>query len=346
MECALLYSLKTVASAHPESLVNMITLGIESTAHTLGIGLTSGNKVLANEMDTYKPENEGIIPRKAADHHEECFTRVLNSTLEKAKISMKEIDLIAFAQGPGIGAPLRMGVVAAKYLALKYKKKIIGVNHPYAHIKISELYGGIPNPLVLYVSGGNTQILLEKEPFEFQILGETLDIGVGNLFDNFARKIGIKHASGAELAKLASKGKYIELPYTVKGMNLTFSGLLTNCESWMSKYPKEDIAYSMMETAFAELCEATERALFLTKKKGLIVCGGVAQNQRLQEMLRKMCEEDGVKFGVAPNEFNRDNGAMIAYAGSLLFHKFGDRPAEYWDADQNYRVTQLKEKFE
>ncbi|MDD5022756.1 MAG: serine/threonine protein kinase, partial [Candidatus ainarchaeum sp.] len=135
---------------------------------------------------------------------------------------------------------------------------------------------------------------------------------------------------------------YIELPYTVKGMNVTFSGILTHCEKLIGKEKNEDLAYSMLETAFAELCEATERALFLTKRKGIIVCGGVAQNKKLQKMLKEMCEEDGVEFGAAPNEYNRDNGAMIAYAGYLQYKKFGEHKISEVEADQDYRIDKIK----
>lgn len=320
----------------------MITLGIESTAHTLGLGIVKDGKVLSNIYDTYKPEKgEGILPRKAADHHAEIFSNLLKANLKKAGISLHDVGLIAFAQGPGIGAPLRMGVVMAKYLAKKYGKKIIGVNHCYAHAKISECLAGLKNPLYIYVSGGNTQLFFEEKG-HFHVLGETLDIGQGNLFDSFARGIGMEYAHGSALAELAKNGRYVELPYSVKGMNLVFSGLLTSAIKAAKTHKKEDVAYSLMETSFAMVCEATERALFLTKKKNLVACGGVAQNRRLQEMLRTMCREDGVKFGVAPDEFNRDNGAMIAYAGGILYRKYGSRPVEEWEAMQDYRIDSVR----
>ncbi len=321
----------------------MITLGIESTAHTLGVGIVKDGKVLSNIHDTYRPPaGEGILPRKAADHHAGLFLQILRANLGKAGLGMNDVDLVAFAQGPGIGAPLRMGVVMAKYLAKKCGKRIIGVNHAYAHAKISEHLTGLKNPLYLYVSGGNTQLLVEEKA-GFHVLGETLDIGVGNLFDSFARNIGMEHAHGAALAELAKGGKYVELPYSVKGMNLVFSGLLTHASKLAETHKKEDVAHSLMETAFAMNCEAAERALFLTRKKKLVVCGGVAQNRRLQEMLRMMCKEDGVKFGVAPDEFNRDNGAMIAYAGQLLYAKPQNRkPVEGWEAIQDYRIDQIR----
>ncbi len=326
----------------------MITFGFECTAHTLGCGIVQNGKILSNIHDIYRPINEGILPRKAADHHADVFARVLKENLDKAKLEINDIDLIAFSQGPGIGAPLAVGIAGAKYLAARFNKKIIGVNHPYAHVKITEHLTGLRDALVLYVSGGNSQILIneQKNDHFYHVLGETLDIGIGNLFDTFGRAIGLEYAHGSVLEQLAKNGKYIELPYTVKGMNLVFSGLLTHAEKLHKKgAKKEDLAYSLMETSFAMTCEALERALFLTRKKAIIVCGGVAQNRRLQEMLRIMCKEDNVKFGVAPDEFNRDNGAMIAYAGEVLYKKFGAKPLGYWKPITNYRIDRMNEIF-
>jgi N6-L-threonylcarbamoyladenine synthase len=323
----------------------MIILGIECTAHTLGIGIVENNKVLSNIHDIYKPpKGQGIMPRDAADHHSAVFARMLRENLSNAKLSMDDIDLIAFSQGPGIGAPLSVGVAGAKYLSARHGKKIIGVNHPFAHIEISKHITGLKDPLVLYVSGGNTQIIVNEKGF-YHVLGETLDMGIGNLFDSFARSLKLEYAHGSMLSKLAEKGKYVELPYTVKGMNLVFSGLLTHAEKLIGKHSREDLAHSVMETAFAMTCEATERALFLTNKKSLIVCGGVAQSRRLQEMLTMMCKEDNVKFGVAPDEFNRDNGAMIAYAGGLLYKKFGARDMDFWKPITGYRIEMVNEVF-
>jgi glycoprotease/Kae1 family metallohydrolase len=263
-------------------------------------------------------------------------------------MAINEISLIAFSQGPGIGAPLSVGAAAAKYLAKKHSKKIIGVNHCYAHVKISEQYCKSRSPLILYLSGGNSQILVQDKSGFYHVLGETLDIGIGNLFDNFARAIQMKHAHGSALSKLAEGGKYIELPYTVKGMNLVFSGLLTAAEKAANsgRHSKKDVAYSLMETSFAMTCEVTERALFLTKKKHLVVCGGVAQNKRLQQMLKTMCNEDGINFAVAPDEFNRDNGAMIAYAGLLQYKKYGAMPVEKCVPITNYRIDRVKDVIE
>ena len=290
-----------------------ICLGIESTAHTIGVGIVRDDKVLANERKTF-PES-GIHPRKAADFQADVFGEILNASLKKAGIRLEDIDLVAFSQGPGLGPCLRVSCMAARMIGAKYGKPIVGVNHCVAHIEISKLYTATKDPLVVYVSGGNTQIIV-KAGKRYHVIGETLDIGLGNLLDVFAREIGEKDARDVErLAKEAEK--YVMLPYTVKGMDMTFTGILTDSAKKAKSGSKPDVCYSLQETAYAMLCEASERALALTRKKEVITCGGVAQNKRLQEMLKTMAEDWNCKFGVAPNEFNGDNGAMIAYTGIL-----------------------------
>ena len=303
----------------------MLCLGIESTAHTVGVGIFDSGKekgkgkVLANERKTF-PES-GIHPRKAADFQSDEFDGVLRSALEKARIKLKDIDLVSFSQGPGLGACLRISCMAARTISLMCRKPVVGVNHCVAHIEISKFMTGAKDPLIVYVSGGNTQIIVgqkEKAGLRYHVIGETLDTGLGNFLDVFAREIGEKDARDIE--KFASQSRnFIQLPYTVKGMDLIFGGLLTDSiKKFNNGARKEDLCFSVQETAFSMLCEATERALALTKKKELIVCGGVAQNKRLQEMLQMVAEDWGCRFGVAPNEFNGDNGAMIAYMGCLM----------------------------
>ena len=299
----------------------MICLGIESTAHTVGVGIfdSGKKKVLANERKTF-PES-GILPRKAADFQSEEFDGVLGSALDKAEIRLGNVDLVAFSQGPGLGACLRISCMAARSIASICKKPVVGVNHCVAHIEISKFMTGTKDPLVVYVSGGNTQIIIgqkEKKGLGYHVIGETLDTGIGNFLDVFAREIGEKDARDIE--RLALQGKnFIKLPYTVKGMDLIFGGLLTDSiRKFREGADKGDLCFSVQETAFSMLCEATERALALTKKKELIVCGGVAQNKKLQGMLEEICKDWNCRFGVAANEFNGDNGAMIAYVGSLM----------------------------
>ncbi len=324
----------------------MKCIGIESTAHTIGIGISTERGVLASKKEMYRPKTpgEGMMPRKAADFHQENIRRLLCEALDEARMKLGEFDVFSFSQGPGIGQCLRVSCVAARYLARKYGKPLLGVNHCRAHLEVSELETGLHDPVFLYVSGGNTQVII-KEGHGYRVLGETLDIGIGNLFDVFARGLGEKFAHGSVVEKLAESGDYIEVPYVIKGMNFSFSGLLTHSVNLAKTERKEDVCRSLMDTSFAVLCEACERAMCLTEKKELIVCGGVAQNKKLQGMLKSMCEGQGARFGVARNEFNADNGAMIAYVGAKDFAN-GKRmkfescvPRQDWRVDQAYSYS-------
>ncbi len=298
----------------------MIVLGIEGTAHTLGVGIVTEDKVLANVFHTLTTEKGGIHPKEAAAHHAKLLKTLLKRALEEAGITMDDVEVIAFSQGPGLGPCLRVVATAARALALRHGIPIIGVNHCIAHVEITKMFG-IKDPVGLYVSGGNTQVLA-LEGGRYRVFGETLDIGIGNAIDTFAREIGIGFPGGPKIEKLARKGEnYIELPYAVKGMDLSFSGLLTEAirKYRSGKYRVEDLAYSFQETAFAALVEVTERAVAHTGKEEVVLVGGVAANNRLREMLRMMTEDRGIKFFVPPYDLCRDNGAMIAYTGLRMF---------------------------
>lgn len=327
-----------------------LCLGIESTAHTIGVGIceSSGGKirVLANAKRLYcPPQGVGIIPRVAADHHSEFFGAVLQEALSSAGVSIRDIGLFSFSRGPGIGQCLRVSCAGAKFLASKYAKPILGINHCHAHLEISRGLLGMEDPLYVYVSGANTQLITEnmkrkKNTPRFSVLGETLDMGLGNLFDVFAREAAFEYPHGSEVAKLAAKGAYFPLPYTVKGMNFAFTGLLSAAVREIGKRKTEDICRSLMETSFAEICEAAERALCLTEKTEMTVCGGVAQNAMFSSMLSKVCKGQGATFGAAAPEYNADNGAMIAYTALREWRRgkreasAGLKPDGYWRIDQ------------
>jgi len=298
----------------------MIVLGIEGTAHTLGIGIVTERKVLANVFDTLTTEKGGIHPKKAAEHHAKLLKPLLRKALEKAGVSMDDVDVIAFSQGPGLGPALRVVATAARALAIRYGKPIVGVNHCIAHVEITKMFG-VKDPVGLYVSGGNTQVLA-LEGGRYRVFGETLDIGIGNAIDTFAREIGLGFPGGPKIERLAQRGeRYIELPYAVKGMDLSFSGLLTEAvrKYRSGRYRIEDLAYSFQETAFSALVEVTERAVAHTGKEEVVLVGGVAANNRLREMLKVMAGDRGVDFFVPPYDLCRDNGAMIAYTGLRMY---------------------------
>ncbi|MFH1801549.1 MAG: KEOPS complex N(6)-L-threonylcarbamoyladenine synthase Kae1 [archaeon] len=305
----------------------VLILGIESTAHTFGVGVVKNGKILSNIKRSYTTEKGGIIPVDAAKHHSEIKYEVYSESLKTAEVNENEIDAVAFSQGPGLAPCLIEGIKFAKEISKKLKIPLVPVNHCIAHLEIGNLFGA-KDPVMLYVSGANTQVIA-YESGKYRIFGETLDIGVGNFIDNFARYAGIGFPGGPVIAKLAEKGaKFIELPYKVKGMDVAFSGVLTNLKQKIEskKYEIEDLAFSVQETVFAMLVETAERALAHTGKKELLLGGGVACNSRLQEMCRIMCEERGknnpkdkTKFFVPDNSLLVDNGAMIAYLGEVMF---------------------------
>jgi N6-L-threonylcarbamoyladenine synthase len=296
----------------------MIVLGIESTAHTFGIGIINGKNVLANIKASYTTEEGGIIPFLVQEHHVKIFDEIIKKALDTAKISIKDINLISFSQGPGMGHTLRVGAVAARTLGITNKIPVIGVNHCISHLTIGEQLTGAKDPVLLYVSGANTQVIA-YEGKKYRVFGETLDMGIGNFIDSFARELGLGFPGGPKVAELAEKSKnYIELPYSVKGMDVSFGGLMTNLKDKLIKgIPKEDLCYSVQETIFAMMTEIAERALAHTGKKELLLGGGVACNKRLQEMCRKMCEARNCKFFAIENQFLVDNGAMIAFQGMI-----------------------------
>ncbi len=306
----------------------MKCLGIESTAHTFGVAVVDENcKILSNEKDSYTTEKGGMIPREVAEHHYKIATQIVGLALEKANVDLKEIDLIAFSQGPGIGNALRAGATIARQLSIKTKKPLIGVNHCIAHLEIGRKLCNAPDPVMLYASGANTQIICYENKY-YRVFGETLDTGIGNFLDSFGRQLGLGFPAGPKLSEMYYKGKeLIELPYTVKGMDLAFSGLLTFAtkeiiQADKGKFSREDLVYSTMHNAFAMLTEVTERALAHTQKNEVILGGGVGCSKPLQEMVGKMCEERGAKLFVPPNSVMVDNAAMIAWTG-ILMHAHG-----------------------
>lgn len=304
----------------------MITLGIEGTAHTLGVGIVDSERnVLANELDMFKPAQGGLHPREAANHHAEVASRIISRALDAAGVSPGDIDLISFSMGPGLGPCLRVAATAARALSCSLGVPIVGVNHCIAHLEIGRALTGCTDPALLYASGGNTQIIAFAEG-RYRIFGETQDIGIGNMLDKLGRDLGMGFYAGPVFERLAKDGdKLYELPYSVKGMDVAFSGLMTAALALQRKGVRlEDIALSVQETAFAMLTEVTERAMAHIGKDEVLLGGGVAQNMRLREMVAEMAAERGAEMFVPDRRFCMDNGAMIAWLGYEM-HNAGVR---------------------
>jgi N6-L-threonylcarbamoyladenine synthase/protein kinase Bud32 len=250
----------------------------------------------------------------------------------------EKITGVAFSQGPGLGPCLRTVATAARSLSLALSVPLAGVNHCVAHVEIGRFATGCSDPVVLYASGANTQVIGYLNG-RYRIFGETLDIGIGNALDKFARAKDLPHPGGPLIEKFAEDGAYIPLPYTVKGMDLAFSGLMSAAKE--SKGSLEDVCHSFQETAFAMCVEVTERALSLSRKEEVLLVGGVGANRRLQEMLRIMCGDRGAQFFVPEQKYLGDNGAMIAYTGKLMLESGQSLPVGSSQVNPTFRSDEV-----
>ncbi|KAJ2490301.1 putative tRNA threonylcarbamoyladenosine biosynthesis protein kae1 [Coemansia sp. RSA 2050] len=341
----------------------IIAMGLEGSANKLGIGIvkhvypggiSSDGELspeyieLANVRDTYNPPaGEGFLPRDVAAHHRSTIITLIRQAFEEAKIGPQDLDCICYTKGPGMGAPLQSVALVARTLSQIWDVPLVGVNHCVGHIEMGRAITGAQNPVVLYVSGGNTQVIAYSQQ-TYRIFGETLDIAIGNCLDRFARVLMLPNdpSPGYNIEQHAKRGsKFIELPYTVKGMDVSFSGILSFIEKLVKtepdKYSPEDLCYSLQENMFAMLVEITERAMAHIGATEVLVVGGVGCNVRLQEMMGQMAQERGGKVFATDMRYCIDNGIMIAQAGALAFARdFTTSIEDSW-ITQRFRTDQV-----
>ncbi|KAH8100597.1 peptidase M22 glycoprotease [Cristinia sonorae] len=342
-----------------------IALGLEGSANKLGAGVVKhspdgSTTVLSNVRHTYiTPPGEGFLPRDTAQHHRQWAMSVIKDSLQKAGISLHEIDCICYTKGPGMGAPLTSVALVARTLSLLYHKPLVGVNHCVGHIEMGRQITGAQNPVVLYVSGGNTQVIAYSQQC-YRIFGETLDIAVGNCLDRFARVINLPNdpSPGYNIEQEAKKGKrLLPLPYTTKGMDVSLSGILTSTEAYTldkrfrpdclaaegeDVITPQDLCFSLQETVFAMLVEITERAMAHIGSKEVLIVGGVGCNERLQEMMGVMAGERGGQVFATDERFCIDNGIMIAQAGLLSYRMGFQTPITKSTCTQRFRTDEVR----
>ena len=337
----------------------MIAIGLEGSANKLGVGLILHPKsgpaqILSNIRHTFHaPPGAGFLPKDTALHHRSWVVRLVKQALEQAKVGIQDVDCICYTKGPGMGAPLQSVAVAARMLSLLWNKPIVGVNHCIGHIEMGRTITGATNPVVLYVSGGNTQVIAYSTQ-RYRIFGETLDIAVGNCLDRFARTLSIPNdpAPGYNIEQLAKKGRhFLDIPYTVKGMDCSFSGILAYVDELAAQMhggtlttadpddpsktvtvTKEDLCFSLQETVYAMLVEITERAMAHVGSGQVLIVGGVGSNERLQEMMGIMARDRNGSVYATDERFCIDNGIMIAHAG-LLAYEVSEREGGKDDGD-------------
>ncbi|PCH33509.1 O-sialoglyco protein endopeptidase [Wolfiporia cocos MD-104 SS10] len=341
-----------------------LALGLEGSANKFGAGIIrhgpdGSTTVLSNVRHTYiTPPGEGFLPRDTAQHHREWALTVINDALKKAGITLHDVDCICYTKGPGMGAPLTSVALVARTLSLLYNKPLVGVNHCVGHIEMGRQITGAQNPVVLYVSGGNTQVIAYSQQC-YRIFGETLDIAVGNCLDRFARVINLSNdpSPGYNIEQEAKKGKrLLPLPYTTKGMDISLSGILTSTEAYTQDkrfrsggsdnadediITPQDLCFSLQETVYAMLVEITERAMAHIGSKEVLIVGGVGCNERLQEMMGVMAEERGGQVFATDERFCIDNGIMIAQAGLLSYRMGFQTPLSKSTCTQRFRTDEV-----
>jgi N6-L-threonylcarbamoyladenine synthase len=221
----------------------LIVLGIEGSANKIGVGVLryDGERytLLSNPRKTYVTRpGQGFLPRETAWHHQAHVSALVALALAQAGLTPRDIDVVCVTKGPGMGAALVSCAVVARTLALLWRVPLVAVNHCVAHIEMGRAVTGGSDPVVLYVSGGNTQVLCYAAR-RYRVFGETIDIAVGNCLDRFARAVGLSNdpSPGFNIELAARPGppgsaprKFIALPYVVKGMDVSFSGLLSFVE--------------------------------------------------------------------------------------------------------------------
>ncbi|WP_136689321.1 bifunctional N(6)-L-threonylcarbamoyladenine synthase/serine/threonine protein kinase [Halorhabdus amylolytica] len=321
-------------------------LGIEGTAWAASAAVydVEADDVII-ETDAYQPDSGGIHPREAAEHMREAIPAVVEDALEDAREQADEagddpdgapVDAVAFSRGPGLGPCLRIVATAARAIAQRLDVPLVGVNHMVAHLEIGRHRSGFDSPVCLNASGANAHVLGYRNG-RYRVLGETMDTGVGNAIDKFTRHLGWSHPGGPKVEEHAKDGAYIDMPYVVKGMDFSFSGIMSAAKQAVDGVPAseasgsgsarqsdsgetvEDVCYSLQENIFAMLTEVSERALSLTDADELVLGGGVGQNERLRAMLEAMCDQRGADFYAPEPRFLRDNAGMIAVLGAKMY---------------------------
>ncbi|WP_181687341.1 bifunctional N(6)-L-threonylcarbamoyladenine synthase/serine/threonine protein kinase [Halorhabdus salina] len=303
-------------------------LGIEGTAWAASAAVydvTSDDVTI--ETDAYEPDSGGIHPREAAEHMQSAIPDVVERALEQARKQAAAagddpatpIDAVAFSRGPGLGPCLRIVATAGRALAQRLDVPLVGVNHMVAHLEIGRHQSGFESPVCLNASGANAHVLGYRKG-RYRVLGETMDTGVGNAIDKFTRHLGWSHPGGPKVEEHATDGDYIDMPYVVKGMDFSFSGIMSAGKQAVDDDEAvPDVCYSLQENIFAMLTEVSERALSLTDADELVLGGGVGQNDRLREMLEAMCDQRGADFYAPEPRFLRDNAGMIAVLGAKMY---------------------------
>ena len=300
------------------------------------------------QMDTHA-EFGGVVPEIASRMHTENVTMVLEETLNKANMTMDDIDAIAVTYAPGLLGSLLVGVEFAKTMSFVYKKPLIAVNHIAGHIYANNLEKPMQFPLLaLVVSGGHTDLILMKGDYEFEHIGGTLDDAIGECYDKVARVIGLGYPGGPKVEKAALEGEHtydLPIPMNDDSFNMSFSGLKSNIINLVhnekqrgNEIRNNDLARSFQDVAIDQLCRKTELAIKKYDIKNMIIAGGVSANKYLRQEIKKVTDKYNVELSVPSFVYCTDNAAMIGAAAYPLYLKgeFADLSLNATSSDELY----------
>lgn len=317
-----------------EEKKDVYILGIESSCDETSASIVKNGTeeiatVISSQIDIHK-DFGGVVPEIASRHHVKNITMVLEECLEKAKMTIEDVDAIAITYGPGLIGSLLIGLEAAKTLAFIYNKPLIPVHHIAGHIYANSLVKELKFPLLaVVVSGGHTELIEMKDHYQFNKLGGTLDDAIGECYDKVARVMGLEYPGGPKLDKLAVEGKVTyKLPVPLKddSYNFSFSGLKSavinlahNEEQRGNELRKEDLAASFQKVAVESITNKVRKAINDKGIKNVIIAGGVAANKILRAAMQELTDELNVELSIPPMKYCTDNATMIAAAGYYAY---------------------------
>jgi N6-L-threonylcarbamoyladenine synthase len=315
---------------------NPVILAIESSCDETSAAVIINGRVCSNIVATQVIHEKygGVVPELASRAHQQHIVSVVTRALEEAKIIKKELQAVAFTRGPGLLGALLVGTSFAKALALGLNVPLIEVNHMKAHVLAHFIDDPKPElpMLCLTVSGGHTQIVLVKSPYEMEVIGETQDDAVGEAFDKTAKLLGLSYPGGPMIDKLAKTGNPQAFVFPVsdmQGYNYSFSGIKTAVLYFLrdnlkkdEKFIEEnraDICASIQYTLVKMLLQKLRRASRELSIKEIAIAGGVSANSGLRETLKEMGEKEGWNIHIPDFQYCTDNAGMIAMAAHFKF---------------------------
>ncbi len=309
-------------------------LGIESSCDETSVSIVKNGReeiatVIASQIEIHK-DFGGVVPEIASRHHVKNITMVLEECLQKANMTMEQIDAIAITYGPGLIGSLLIGLEAAKTLSFIYNKPLVPVHHIAGHIYANSLVKELEFPLLaVVVSGGHTELIEMKKHYQFEKIGGTLDDAIGECYDKVARVMNLEYPGGPKIDALSQMGKdtyKLPVPLRDDSYNFSFSGLKSavinlahNEEQRGNPIRQEDLAASFQNTAVTAVTSKVRKAIIDKNIKHVIVAGGVAASKGLRKGMEDLCHELNIDLSIPPMKYCTDNGAMIAAAGYYAY---------------------------